>query len=94
MEVVRRRRLTRGETHAAVERALSDAGQLNGLAALALFVDVERSAEVPERLQRDAGAPLAHAFRRCDESDEIPPAAALELVRLASKLTAWLRGLS
>jgi recombinational DNA repair ATPase RecF len=94
MEVVRRRRLTRGETHAAVERALSDAGQLNGLAALALFDDVERGAEVHDRLQRDAGAPLAHAFRRCDESDEIPPAAALELVRLASKLTAWLRGLS
>lgn len=94
MEVVRRRRLTRGETHAAVERALSEAGQLTGLAALALFDDVERGGEVHERLQRDAGAPLAHAFRRCDESDEIPPAAAVELVRLASKLTAWLRGLS
>src|SRR5712691_6895645 len=94
MEVVRRRRLTRGEAHAAVERTLSEAGRLTGLAALALFDDVERGGEVLERLQRDAGAPLADAFRRCDEGDEIPPEAAVDLVRLASKLTAWLRGLS
>jgi recombinational DNA repair ATPase RecF len=94
MEVVRRRRLTRGEAHAAVERTLSEAGHLTGLAALALFDDVERGAEVLERLERAAGAPLADTFRRCDESGEIPPAAAIDLVRLASKLTAWLRGLS
>ena len=94
MEVVRRRRLTRGEAHAAVERTLSEAGHLSGLAALALFDDVERGGEVLERLQREAGASLADAFRRCDESGEIPPEAAVDLVRLASKLTAWLRGLS
>ena len=94
MELVRRRRLTRGEAHAAVERTLSEAGHLTGLAALTLFDDVERGAEVLERLQREAGAPLADAFQRCDESAEIPPEAAVDLVRLASKLTAWLRGLS
>jgi hypothetical protein len=94
MEVVRRRRLTRGEPHAAVESTLREAGHLTGLAALALFDDVERAGEVLERLQREAGAPLAAAFRRCDESGEIPPADAVDLVRLASKLTAWLRGLS
>ena len=94
MEVVRRRRLTRGEAHASVERTLSEAGHLTGLAALALFDDAERGAEVLERLQREAGAPLADAFRRCDESREIAPEAAVDLVRLASKLTAWLRGLS
>jgi len=94
MEVVRRRRLTRGEAHTAVERTLSEAGRLTGLAALALFDDVERGGEVLERLQREAGAPLADTLRRCDESGEIPPEAAVDLVRLASELTAWLRGLS
>jgi recombinational DNA repair ATPase RecF len=94
MEVVRRRRLTRGEVHSRVERALSDAGSLTRLAALALFDDVERRGEVAGRLQRDAGAPLAETFRRCDEGSEIPPGDAVDMVRLASKLTAWLRGLN
>jgi len=94
MEVVRRRRLTRGEAHAAVERTLSEAGHLTGLAALALFDDVERAGDVLGRLQREAGTPLADAFRLCDESEEIPPEATVDLVRRASKLTAWLRGLS
>jgi hypothetical protein len=62
MEVVRRRRLTRGEAHAAVERTLSEAGHLTGLAALALFDDVERGGDVLERLQREAGAPRASAY--------------------------------
>jgi hypothetical protein len=73
---------------------LSEAGHLAGLAALALFDDVERAGEVLERLQREAGAPLADAFRRCNDSTEIAPEAAVDQVRLASKLTAWLRGLS
>ena len=94
MEVVRRRRLTRGEAHAAVERTLSEAGHLTGLAALALFDDVERAGDVLGRLQREAGTPLADAFRLGDESEEMPPEATVELVRRASKLTAWLRGLS
>jgi hypothetical protein len=94
MEVVRRRRLTRGEAHAAVEKILNEAGHLTGLAALALFDDVGRGAEVLERLEREAGAPLADAFRRCDESGELPAAAAVDVVRLTSKLTVWLRGLA
>jgi hypothetical protein len=94
MEVVRRRRLTRGEAHAAVEKTLSEAGHLTRLAALVLFDDVERGDEVLEHLQREAGEPLADTFRRCEESSEIAPAEAADLVRLASKLTAWLRGLS
>ena len=94
MEMVRRRRLTRGEAHASVERTLSEAGHLTELAALAVFDDVARGGDVLAHLEREAGAPLADAFRRCDEGGEIAPAAAVELVRLASKLTAWLRGLS
>ncbi|HKC12396.1 MAG TPA: AAA family ATPase, partial [Vicinamibacteria bacterium] len=94
VEVVRRRRLTRGEAHGAVERSLIEAGHLSRLAALALFDDVERGEEVLERLEREAGEPLADAFRRCEEGGEVPPADAGDLVRLASKLSAWLRGLS
>jgi hypothetical protein len=62
MAVVRRRRLTRGETHATVERALSEAEHLTGLAARALFDDVERGGDVLVRLQREAGAPRASAY--------------------------------
>jgi hypothetical protein len=91
---VRRRRLTRGERHAAVERILSEAGTLSRLGALALFDDAARGGELRDRLQRDAGAPLAETFRRCDEGGEVPPADAVDLVRLSSKLVAWLRGLS
>jgi recombinational DNA repair ATPase RecF len=92
-DVVRRRRLLRGEAHADVERVLSEAGRLLPLAGLALFDDVERAPQVLERLEREAGAPLASVFRRCDEGGEIPPADAVDLVRLASNLTAWFRGL-
>ena len=95
MEVVRRRRLGRGEPHAEVERALSGAGRLPRLAALAIFDDVERGGDVVSRLQSEAGPSLADAFRQCDEGGrDVQPAAALDLVRQASKLTAWVRGLS
>jgi hypothetical protein len=36
---------------------------------------------------------VAETFQRCEQSDEIPPADAVDLVRLASRLTAWFRGL-
>jgi recombinational DNA repair ATPase RecF len=94
MEVVRRRWLTRGEAHAAVERTLSEAGHLSRLAALALFDDVERGEDVLDRIRREGGEALADTFRRCEESGEVAPAEAGDLVRLASKLSAWLRGLS
>jgi recombinational DNA repair ATPase RecF len=93
MEVVRRRRLTRGEAHADVERILREAGHLAPLAALALYDDAARGADVLPRLASEAGAPVAEVFQRCAESDEIPPADAVDLVRLASRLTAWFRGL-
>jgi hypothetical protein len=93
MEVVRRRRLTRGEAHADVERSLSQAGQLTRLASLALYDDAAREGEVLARLERDAGTPMAEAFRRCAENAEIPPSDAVDLVRVTSRLTAWFRGL-
>jgi hypothetical protein len=92
MEVVRRRRLGRGDPYAEVERSLSEIG-LARLAALALFDEARPEPEVLDRLERDAGAPLADAYRRCRDNDEIAPAEAVDLVRRASNLTAWFRGL-
>jgi hypothetical protein len=77
-----------------VERVLGEAGRLTRLAALAAFDDAERGAEVLPRLHREAGAALAEAFRECDdERHELAPAGAVDLVRRASKLVAWIRGL-
>ena len=94
MEAVRRRRLGRGEAHAEVERALAGAGRLTRLAALALFDDVERGGDVLGRVNREAGPPLADAFRQCNEgAHEVQPGAPVDLVRHAGKLAAWLRSL-
>jgi hypothetical protein len=93
MEVVRRRRLGRGEPHAEVEAALRDAGRLGRLLALALFDDAVRDGEVPPRLEKDGGAPFAATVRRCDEGTVGTDGAAVELVRQSGKLAAWLRGL-
>jgi recombinational DNA repair ATPase RecF len=93
MEVVRRRRLTRGEAHGEVERALREAGDPTRLAALALYDDAERGSEVQGRLAAEAGPAPADAFRLCADGAEVPPAEAVDLVRLASRLAAWFRGL-
>jgi hypothetical protein len=95
MEVVRRRRLTRGEGHAEVERLLGDhGGNLARLAALALFDDAAREGDVRARLAEDAGEPMAEAWRRCADGTEATPADTVDLVRLTGRLTAWFRGLS
>jgi hypothetical protein len=95
MEVVRRRRLGRGEPHAQVERALNDAERLMPLLALALFDDAGRVSEVLPRLEKDAGKPLAAALEPIDAgARELTAAAAVELVRQSSQLVAWIRGLN
>ncbi len=95
MERVRPRRLGRGESHAEVERVLSDAESLTRLLALALFDDAERGGDVLPHLQREAGPAAADTVRQCDEgAPDAPAAASIELVRQASKLAAWLRGLA
>ena len=93
MEVVRRRRLGRGEPHAGVERALTDAGRLVRLLALALFDDVERGKDVLPRLETEVGSAAAETVRRCDEGAPARTVEAVELVQQASRLAAWLRGL-
>jgi recombinational DNA repair ATPase RecF len=93
MEVVRRRRLGRGEPHAEVERLLADAA-VGQLAALALFDDAGRGAEVLARVAREAGAPLAETLRQCEAGPGVTAGVApIELARQSSKLVAWLRGL-
>jgi recombinational DNA repair ATPase RecF len=93
MEVVRRRRLGRGEPHAEVEAALRDAGRLRRLLSLALFDDVAREGDVPAGLEKAGGAPFAATLRHCDEGSIGADAGAVELVRQSGKVAAWLRGL-
>ena len=94
MEVVRRRRLTRGEPHAEVEQALSDARRLTRLAALALFDDVERAGDVLPHLQHQVGAAGVETLRQCHEGDHnVEGIALVDLVRQTSKLAAWFQGL-
>ena len=63
VDVVRRRRLGRGESHAAVERLLEGARTLIQKAALALFDDMGRSGEVSTRITREWGSTFTDAFR-------------------------------
>lgn len=55
VQLVRRRRLARGQTHADVERELEEAKTLNTLASLALFDDANRAGEVMQRLNKIGG---------------------------------------
>lgn len=63
-EAFRRRRLTKGEPHLAVEEALGDARTLKQAAALALFDDAGRAGEVLGRLGLFGSA---DAFKACDK---------------------------
>jgi hypothetical protein len=94
MEAVRRRRLGRGEPHAAVERLLGEAARLPRLAALAFFDDAAREPDVLARVERDGGPAAIEAFRLCGQSPaEVDAAGAVDLVRQASRLAVALRGL-
>ena len=93
MAVVRRRRLGRGEPLAEVERALREA-DLPRLAALALFDDVERAEDVLPHLGRRPGRKGPRRSGNATRgAAEIQASAAVDLVRRASKLAAWLQGL-
>ena len=64
-EVVRSRRLLRGEAHADVEDLLVKAGRIRNLMALALFDDVAKAGEVETRLASDRKAAHKATFRAC-----------------------------
>jgi hypothetical protein len=62
IEVVRRRRIGRGEAHAAVERLIEDAKTTNVLMSLALFDDPERGGEVNGSVSNRYGPASADAL--------------------------------
>jgi recombinational DNA repair ATPase RecF len=93
VEVLRRRRLSRGESHAEIERALRGA-DLTRLATLAVFDDEGRAGDVLTRLAAEAGPAAADTLQECqDGTHDLAATAAVDLVRRASKLAAWLQGL-
>jgi hypothetical protein len=64
------------------------------MAALAVFDDIERAGGIIPHLDREAGHAAAETFRQChEENPHVQPADAVDLVRRASKLAAWLQGL-
>jgi hypothetical protein len=62
IEVVRRRRIGRGEVHAAVERLLEDAKTTNVLMSLALWDDPDRGGEVGQAVSKRFGPASADAL--------------------------------
>ena len=63
IEIVRRRRLGRGDAHAEVEDALRNAHTLNKKAALALFDDVEKTGDVYDALSRAGPRYLVNTYK-------------------------------
>jgi hypothetical protein len=75
-DVVRARRLGRGESHQQVEDDLDAAGKLRQVVALALFDDAERAGDVVPKLGR-----LGKTIQRCDAgAHQGDPGYPLELV--------------
>jgi recombinational DNA repair ATPase RecF len=91
-EAVRRRRLARGEAHAAVEDLLEGLQNTRQFAALALFDDVGRAGDVLARLNKE-GREVADVFRQLNEGahEGLAGASLLDVVRQSEKLAGWLR---
>ncbi len=90
-EAVRRRRLGRGETHAAVEDLLAAHNGSKHLAALALFDDVDRAGDVLPQLNKQ-NRENADVFRMVNEgAHQELPVDPVDLVRGAERLAQWLR---
>ncbi|MGD9695477.1 MAG: AAA family ATPase [Thermoleophilia bacterium] len=97
ISAVRRRRLSRGERHADVEKSLAGVTTLYGWVAMALFDDDSResTSKVLGRLNNDRtlGARSADAFRNCNEGAHSGYAGPLkDLVRDAGHLARTLAG--
>ena len=92
-EAVRRRRLGRGEPHAAVEDLLTGLSGTKPLAALALFDDEKRASDVMARLNRER-KDFADVYRMVNEGSHVElPGPPIDLVRSAEKLAGWLQAL-
>ena len=93
MEVVRRRRLGRGDKHSEVEEALADQ-KLNTLAALALFDDGERGGDVLARISKSFGESAVTAFKTCNRGAHVGYTGdAMDLIRAVADLAKGLREL-
>jgi hypothetical protein len=91
MEVVRRKRLQRGDKHADVEQALTSVNGSNALAALALFDDEKRTADVMGRLNKEK-RDYADVFKIVKEgAHEELPIDVQNVVRQAERLARWLQ---
>lgn len=66
-EVVRRRRIGRGQAHADVEELLADHLKLAPRLALALFDDAQRAGEVPATLESRFGRSKLDVYRRLNK---------------------------
>ena len=94
METVRRRRIGRGEPHADVEDLLLSAQKLTHLAALALFDDMNRAADVMTTINKEGGRPAGDTFKACNAGAhgklDVEP---IDLIRNTEKLARWMQGL-
>jgi hypothetical protein len=91
IRMVRRKRLSAGGTHADVEEELQGAGKLSALAALALFDDKHRAADVGSRLRNKFDRDAEEVFHACRKGahepvDDDPHT----LIRRTERLTARL----
>jgi energy-coupling factor transporter ATP-binding protein EcfA2 len=92
VESVRKRRLSRGEPHEAVEQLLSEQKRLTTLAALALFDDEQRGSDVLQRLNQKFGRSKATTFQLCNRGSHIDVSVDLnDLVRDAAILARGLK---
>jgi hypothetical protein len=94
VETVRRRRLGKGEKHADVEDLLSRLSGTRSYAALAIFDDAERTADVMPRLNRES-KDVADLFRVLNEGAHgaMESGYRVEIVRRSEKLAQWIQGL-
>src|SRR5690606_38805834 len=66
-DLVRSRRLRRGEPHVDVERLIERQKRLNALMGLALFDEEQREAEVLRSIDNRFGKPAVDAFKACND---------------------------
>jgi len=94
MEAVRRRRIGRGEPHGEVEELLLKAQKLTSLAALALFDDIGRAADVMTRVNKEGGRAAGDTFKACNEGAHGKFEGDLVgFIRAAEKLARWMQGM-
>ncbi|MCZ2826036.1 MULTISPECIES: AAA family ATPase [unclassified Modestobacter] len=92
-EVIRRKRLGRGERHADVESAIAGATTLTATTALALFDDAQRGGEVLSHYNARQGQWAGDVHQMCNKGVHGGRAVeSLKLARDTYRLTEWLRG--